>query len=92
MLYNILIWVGFGIVLVGLLVLYWYLQPRKVPPNAETDGQESPSANRRGLDAGLQRLRMHLYGGRSMAYWRRDVSDAEKERQAQLGRFDDSGE
>ncbi|MGZ3582949.1 MAG: hypothetical protein ACXWQR_05135 [Ktedonobacterales bacterium] len=96
MLYNILTYVGFGIVLVGLLALLWYLQPRKLPSNPEMDGEGSSSANRRGVDAGLHRLRLHLYGGfyggRGMTYFRRDVSDTEKERQAQLGRFDDSGE
>lgn len=96
MLYNILSWVVFVLVLVGLIVLYWYLQPRKLPPNPEMDCEGSPSANRRSLDAGLHRLRLHLYqgfyGGRGMTYFRREISDAEKERQAQQGRFDDSAE
>lgn len=89
MLYNILTYVVFGIVLVGLLVLLWYLQPRKLPANPETDGDLRPPSDRARQDAYLYRVRMSLFGKRIMSFPSPIEDAAEKERQAQLGRSED---
>lgn len=92
MLYNILTWVVAGLVLVGLLLLLWYLQPRKLPANPETDGDLRPSSDRARQDASFNRMRFYFFGKNYSVIPRREISEAEKERQAQLGRFDDSDE
>ncbi|HEX8033223.1 MAG TPA: hypothetical protein VF510_05215 [Ktedonobacterales bacterium] len=91
MLYNILTYVGFGIVLVGLLALLWYLQPRKLSSNPESDGDLRLPSDRARQDAYLYRMQTTDFG-RGFRSAPTPIEDpAEKERQAQLGRFDDSG-
>lgn len=89
MLYNILGYVVFGLVLVGLIVLYWYLQPRKLPPNPETDSELRPSSDRTRQQAGFNRMRLYFFGRNASILPRREISDTEMERQAQLSRSDD---
>ncbi|MGZ3715647.1 MAG: hypothetical protein ACXVA4_09525 [Ktedonobacterales bacterium] len=92
MLYNILTYVGFGIVLVGLLALLWYLQPRKLPSNPESDSDLRPPPDRTRQDAYLYRVQPTDFG-RNFRPAPNPIEDAaEKERQAQLGRFYDSVE
>ena len=90
MLYNIGGYVVFGLVLVGLIVLYWYLQPRKLPPNPETDSELRPSSNRTRQEAGLNRMRLYFFGRYPAILPRREISDTEKERQSQLSRSEEN--
>lgn len=88
MLYYILTYVVAGLVLVGLIALLWYLQPRKLPSNPETDGDLRPSSDRTRQDMSLYRMTMSLFGRRGMSAPDPMEDAAEKERQAQLGRFE----
>ena len=85
---DVIEYAGFGILLVAAIVALWYLQPRKLPPNPETDGDLRPSSDRNLQDAALDRMRVRLRAkGGSFPFFaesRYEDVNTERERQLQL--------
>lgn len=85
---DIIEYAGFGILLVAAVVAIWYLQPRKIPSNPETDGEPRPSSDRARQDASLDLTgaRLGAKGGSIpfFAVSRYEDVNTERERQLQL--------